>query len=108
MDAFRCLQGNQLIHCVRDSNGKGFFMFLWIFVYSFYAVELMRAGSDPTTAATTAVQKIAGKYPSVSAAVVALNLAGEYGKQLEVLLTVFLSFKVGERYKLYDTCRRAW
>jgi hypothetical protein len=69
----------QLFRCARRSN-KGFHVLATVFVCSFYAVELMKGGADPTTAATAAVQKIASKYPSVSAAVVALNLAGEYGK----------------------------
>lgn len=48
-------------------------------LYSFVAVELMRSGVDPTSAAAAAVRRVARVYPSSSAAVVALNMTGEYG-----------------------------
>ena len=55
---------------------------LYLYLRSFYTVELMRSGYAPAQAAAAAVQKIARVYPSVSAGVVAVNIAGDYGKHI--------------------------
>ena len=56
-----------------------FVICIYIFFFSFLAVEEMRRGATPTEAATTAVRRIAEHYPTFSGAVIAINKDGAYG-----------------------------
>lgn len=49
------------------------------FLPSLVAVEYMRNGLTPQTAAAYSLQRIAQRYPEFSGAVVALNIDGEFG-----------------------------
>ncbi|OXU18269.1 hypothetical protein TSAR_014327 [Trichomalopsis sarcophagae] len=49
------------------------------FLPSFLAVELMRQGSSPTSAAEAAIKRIVKHYPNFSGAVIALNKEGQFG-----------------------------
>ncbi|KAF5270068.1 hypothetical protein FQA39_LY08480 [Lamprigera yunnana] len=49
------------------------------FLPSFYAIELLRIGTEPTTAAQMAVDRITQVYPSFWGAVIVLNAIGDYG-----------------------------
>ncbi|XP_026748172.1 N(4)-(Beta-N-acetylglucosaminyl)-L-asparaginase-like [Galleria mellonella] len=54
---------------------------------SFLTVEEMRRGASPTTAAQTAIARIASYYPSFSGAVIAVTKDGEYGAACHGLQT---------------------
>lgn len=63
------------------NNFEKFFRSYFIndFFFSFLAVELMRQGQSPTTAAETAIKRIAKHYPKFSGAVIALSKDGQFG-----------------------------
>lgn len=59
------------------ATGDGDVMML--FLPSYQAVESMRLGATPTTAAIDAIERIIPYFPTFSGAVIAANITGEYG-----------------------------
>lgn len=55
-------------------------LFLTAWASSFLAVELMRSGTDPSTACKTVISRIKKHYPQFFGAVVCANITGAYGK----------------------------
>ncbi|KAL4618226.1 N(4)-(beta-N-acetylglucosaminyl)-L-asparaginase isoform X2 [Arapaima gigas] len=49
------------------------------FLPSFLAVELMRAGMDPTAACSTAIKRIKQHFPNFFGAIICANATGSYG-----------------------------
>lgn len=54
-------------------------MLLILFFISFHAVQAMKYGYDPTSAARLAIDTIAQYYPKFSGAIVVVDKYGHYG-----------------------------
>lgn len=52
---------------------------------SYLAVELMRAGADPTEACKTAISRIKRHYSQFFGAIICANTTGHYGEFLHAL-----------------------
>lgn len=55
---------------------------------SYLAVELMRAGADPTEACKTAISRIKRHYSRFFGAIICANITGHYGEFLHIHVQV--------------------